>query len=76
MGALDDAMEEANRIGGHRNRLEVVLEEMNPEDAKKLLEVYLPDKRYSVPQIVRALRSLGYDINRSSVASWRVKHVN
>lgn len=74
MGALDDAIGEAARRGGHRSQLEVVLEQLDPEDAKQLLEVYLPDRRYSSPQISRALNKLGFQLSRSAIADWRAKH--
>lgn len=74
MGALDDAMGAAERIGGQRSQLEQVLDELEPDDAKRLLEVYLPDLRYSAPQISRALAAMGYRLSRHSIAAWRNRH--
>ena len=74
MGALDDAIEAAYRKGGHRSQLDLILEQMDPEDADKLLTVYLPDRSYSVPQLVRALRALGFTVSRSAIADWRIKN--
>lgn len=75
MGSLDDAIQAAERKSGHRSQLELVLEQLDPDDAKQLLEVYLPDRRYSAPQIMRALASLGLSLSRSSIADWRAKNV-
>ena len=74
MGSLDDAMKSAYRQGGHRRQLDLVLEQMDSEDAHKLLHVYLPDRTYSVPQIVRALDALGFRVSRSALSDWRAKH--
>lgn len=75
MGSLDDAMSAAERRGGHRPQLEIVLEQLDPKDRAQLLEVYLPDRRYSAPQIARALASLGLTLSRAAISEWRAKHV-
>lgn len=74
MGSLDDAIQNAERRSGHTPQLEVVLQALDPADAKKLLNVYLPDRRYSAPQISRALAELGHTLSRSAIAEWRAKH--
>lgn len=74
MGALDDAMLAAQRKGGHPRQLDRIMEQMDADDAKKLVEVYLPDRAYSVPQIVRALNQLGFTVSRSAIADWRTRH--
>lgn len=76
MGSLDDAIEAAARKGGHRPQLDIVLEQLDPDDARKLLEVYLPDRQYSVPQIMRALEAMGLRLSRSAIADWRARHAS
>ena len=75
MGSLDDAMSAAERSGGHPRQIDRVLAELDPDDARKLLEVYLPDRRYSAPQISRALAALGVKLSRAAIADWRAKNV-
>jgi hypothetical protein len=68
-------MQDAARQGGHPRQIDRVLAELDPEDARKLIEVYLPDRRYSSPQITRALAALGVTFSRAAIADWRAKHV-
>lgn len=75
MSALDAAMDAAKRTGGHRPQLDQVLEQLAPEDARQLLEVYLPDRRYSAPQISRALATLGVSLSRHAISEWRARNV-
>lgn len=74
MSALDDAIEAARRQGGHRRQLDLILDQMDPDDAHKLLTVYLPDRSYSVPQLVRALDTMGFKVSRSAIADWRSRN--
>jgi hypothetical protein len=74
MGSLDDAMSNAARKGGHRSQLDILLEQLDPEDARQLVEVYLPDRRYSSPQISRAVDALGFTLSRAAIADWRAKN--
>jgi len=71
---LDEAMRAAARKGGHTSQLDQLLAVLDPADAKQLLEVYLPDRRYSAPQISRAIEALGYRLSRSAIAAWRDQH--
>lgn len=75
MSDLDAAMTAAKRVGGKRPQLDQVLEQLAAEDARQLLEVYLPDRKYSAPQISRALAMLGVSFSRHAIFEWRARNV-
>jgi hypothetical protein len=75
MGDLDDAMEAAHLGREQRSQIDAALAQLDEADARKLLEVYLPDRRYSAAQICRALQSLGIRVSRHAIADWRARHV-
>ncbi len=66
--------EEVNELqtGAKTNRINAILETMEPDEQKELLEV-LADPGYESAAIHKALRKRGYDLSDASVRRYRMK---
>lgn len=58
------------KVGGRRQRVEEILDELDPED-RVVLDGWLRDLRYAPYRIAVELRAEGFPVSEGAIASYR-----